>query len=110
MNAAAALLVASVGTYALRHFSVRALANRQLAPAVGITLRHAALAVMAALVMSALPPTGEVGLPSSSAMVGLVAAAVIARRLGNVTAAIAVGITMYAGSNAIADGLAPLVS
>lgn len=106
MNAAAALLTASLGTYALRHFSVRALANRQLPPAIGFALRHAALAVMAALVMSSLQPAEEVGLPSVSALVGLGAAGIIARRSKNVTAAIAIGITTYAATVAITDALA----
>lgn len=106
MNAAAALLTASLGTYAFRHFSVRTLANRQLPPAIGAILRHAALAVMAALVMSSLHPTGEVGLPSASAIVGLAAAGFVARRSENITAAIAIGITTYAAATAIADALA----
>lgn len=106
MNAAAALLTASLGTYALRHVSVRALANRELPPAIAITLRHAALAVMAALVMSSIPPTGEVGLPPASAIVALLAAGIIARRSENVTAAIAIGITVYAATIELTNALA----
>ena len=74
MNAAAALLTASVGTYALRHVSVRALADRRLPPIVGTILRHGALAVMAALVMSSLPPEAGHGAPSASTVGGLAAA------------------------------------
>lgn len=108
MNAAAALLIASLGTYALRQFSVRALANRQLPPAVGTTLRHAALAVMAALVMSSIHPTGQGGLPAASALVGLAAAGIIARRSENVAAAIAIGIATYVTAAEITGALAPL--
>ena len=101
MNALAAFLLASVGTYALRHVSARALANRQLPPVIGVVLRHAALAVMAALVISSLPRTGELGAHSASAIAGLAAAGIVARRTESVTTAIAIGITMYAATTAI---------
>ena len=52
MSSAVALLVAAAGTFALRYGSVRALAHRQIPPAVEDTLRHAALAVIAALVVA----------------------------------------------------------
>jgi branched-subunit amino acid transport protein len=96
MNAAAALCAATVGTFALRQLSVRALANRELPPVVGHALRHAALAVMAALVMSSLPTTERLDLPTAAAIAGTGAACVIARRTRNLAAAIAIGLVVYA--------------
>ena len=101
MNAVAALLTASFGTFALRYASVRALANRELPPAVGVTLRRSALAVMAALVMSSLSPTGPFGLPSVAASAGLAATGIVARRSTNITAAIAIGIVTYASATTL---------
>ena len=96
MNAAAALLTATVGTFALRQLSVRALANRELPVPVGQALRHAALAVMAVLVMSSLPITERLGTPTAAAIAGTAAVCVIARRSRNVAAAIGIGIITYA--------------
>ena len=101
MNAAAALLAASLGTFALRQISVRVLAHRQLPPAIGITLRHAALGVMAALVGSSSPSVGRLGVPSLAAAAGMAATAIVARRTRNIAAAIAIGITTYAVAIAI---------
>jgi branched-subunit amino acid transport protein len=104
MNAAAALLAASLGTFALRQISVRVLAHRQLPPAVWVALRHAALAVMAALVVSASPPTGRPGMPSLAAAAGMAATAIVARRTKRIAASIAIGIVTYAAARAIDTG------
>lgn len=101
MNATAALLVAALGTFALRQVSVRALAHRPLPPALGITLRHAALAVMAALIVSSSPSTGRLGVPSLAAAAGLGATAVVARRTRSITPALAIGIATYAACQLI---------
>jgi branched-subunit amino acid transport protein len=96
VNAAAALLTATVATFALRQVSVRLLADRELPVVVGHALRHGALAVMAALVMSSLPTTGRFGAPTAAAIAGTAAACVVARRTRNLAAAVAVGVAAYA--------------
>ena len=101
MSAAVALLIAAAGTFALRYGSVRALAQRRIPPAVEGALRHAALAVIAALVVASLPSSGRMGLPSAGAVVALMAAAVVARRTRNITAAIAVAMVFYATAAAL---------
>jgi branched-subunit amino acid transport protein len=101
MNAAAALVVAALGTFALRQISVRVLAHRRLPPAFGITLRYAALGVMAALVVSSSPSTGPLGVPSPAAAAGLAATAIVARRTRNLAAALAIGIVTFAGATEI---------
>ena len=100
MNAAAALLVAALGTFALRQISVRLLAHRELPPAVGVILRHAALGVMAALVVSSSPSAGPLGVPSPAAVAGVAATAIVARRARKLAAAIAIGIITFAGASA----------
>jgi branched-subunit amino acid transport protein len=104
MNAVAALLVASLSTFALRYGSVRVLADRRLPPAVEVTLRHAALAIMAALVMSSLPRTGRLGLPAAAALAAVAGAGAVARRSRNITAAIAIGVAIYAAATAFGLG------
>lgn len=101
MNALAAFLLASLGTYALRHVSARALANRQLPPVIGVVLRRAALAVMAALVISSLPQAQELGAHSASAIAGLAAAAIVARRTESVSTSLAIGIAVHVATTAI---------
>ena len=101
MSSAVALLVAAAGTFALRYGSVRALAHRRIPPAVEDTLRHAALAVIAALVVASLPSSGGAGLPPVGAVVALVAATVVARRTRNITVAITVAVVVYAAAVAL---------
>jgi branched-subunit amino acid transport protein len=101
MNAAAALLAASLGTFAIRQVSVRVLAHRALSPAIGIALRHAALGVMAALVVSSSPSAGRLGVPSPAAVAGIAASAVVARSTRNIAASTAMGILTFAGATAI---------
>ena len=105
MNAAAALLVASLGTFALRQISVRVLAHREVRPVIGVTLRHAALAVMAALVVSSSPSAGRLGVPSLAAAAGMAATAIVARRTRNLAAALAVGIVVFAAARTLDVGL-----
>jgi branched-subunit amino acid transport protein len=96
MNAAAALVAASLGTFALRQASVRALAHRELPPSIATVLRYAALAVMASLVMSSTPSTALFGLPTPAAIVALTVAGIVARRTRSIAAAIATGVATYA--------------
>jgi branched-subunit amino acid transport protein len=95
MNATAALLAATVGTFALRQISVRALADRELPVVVRQALRHAALAIMAVLVMSNLPTTQRLGSSTAAAVASLAAVCVVARRTRHLAVAIAVGIVAY---------------
>jgi branched-subunit amino acid transport protein len=82
--------------FVLRQASVRALAHRELPPSIGTILRHAALAVMASLVVSATPSTGPVELPTSAAIAALAVVGLVARRTRSIAAAIATGVATYA--------------
>lgn len=84
MTAYVALLLASVGTYAVRVGSVVLAGRRPLSTRTHEALRHAALAMLVALAVAGVP-RGDGG-PAVRPEVGvaLVAAAVIARRTGNV--------------------------
>lgn len=80
MNAAAALTIAAGGTYLLRHASVRAFASRTMPERVVSALRHAALAIIAAIAVAELPGKGGFGGLTTANVLALGIAVVVARR------------------------------
>jgi len=102
MTSFAALLVAALGTYALRSGSVPAFTTRTLQDRNAVLLRHAALAIMASLTIASLPgPAGnpQVTLASSTA---LAVAVLVARRVSDTTAIIGLAVAAYTLVNLIA--------
>ena len=94
MTAVAALSIAAAGTYLLRHASVRAFASRPM-PDRGVSaLRHAALAIIAAIAVAGLP--GRTGFSSLTipSVLALTTAVVVARR-HNTTITILATVTAY---------------
>lgn len=104
MNAAAALVIATLGTFALRALSVRAFATRDLDDRFALALRSAALAIIAALAVRSLPKgAGTSGLPHA-ALAGIVVAVVAGRRLRSLALVILLAVATYSGAVAIGLG------
>ena len=96
-----ALLVAVTGTYLLRYGSVRALSGRTLGANVVEALRHASLAMMAALAVASLPTDGGFVLADGATLTGLGVGVVAARRIGDVSIVIVLSVCGYAAVRAI---------
>jgi branched-subunit amino acid transport protein len=95
VTAIVALGLASIATYAIRVGSVGAFQLRQLPPTAGLVLRHAALGIMASLVITTLPAPASSGGIGAAGAAGLVASIAAARRTGNLTLIMLVGVVAY---------------
>ena len=94
MTAVAALSLAAAGTYLLRHASVRAFASRTI-PDRGVSaLRHAALAIIAAIAVAGLPGRTGFGSLTIANVLALTTAVVVARR-HNIPITILATVTAY---------------
>jgi branched-subunit amino acid transport protein len=80
MTAVAALTIAAAGTYLLRHASVRAFASRTMPKRLISALRHAALAIIAAIAVAGLPGKSGVWGLTTANVFALTIAVVVARR------------------------------
>jgi branched-subunit amino acid transport protein len=80
MTAVAALTIAAAGTYLLRHASVRAFASRTMPKRLISALRHAALAIIAAIAVAGLPGNSGFGGLTTASALALTIAVVVARR------------------------------
>jgi branched-subunit amino acid transport protein len=101
VTAAVALGLASVATYAIRVGSVRAFDRRHLPPIAGRVLRHAALGIMASLVITTLPASSAAGGIGAASAAGLAASTVTARRTNNMTLIMLAGIAAYSLTGAL---------
>jgi branched-subunit amino acid transport protein len=97
----AALVLAGIGTFALRFGSVRSFEERTMRPVVTRMLRHAALAILASLAITNLPHATAADGPTAASIIGLAVTVVAARRLSNLTAIMAIGIGAYAATAAL---------
>jgi branched-subunit amino acid transport protein len=104
VKAAAALMIATVGTFALRALSVRAFAARDLDPRFGLALRDAALAIIAALVVRSLPHDADTSALQIPALAGIAVAVVAGRRQGNLAVVILLAVATYTGAVAVGLG------
>ena len=103
--AVAGLLVATAGTYLTRYASVRSFSNRSLDARVAAVLRHAALGIMASLVIASLPAGDGAPLTDVAALAGLGVGIVASRRLTNVSVVVALGVAGYALARAVGAAL-----
>lgn len=101
MIALAAVLLATAGTFAMRAGSVRAFESRDLPPTATRMLRHAAVAIMASLVITNLPATSAPGGVGAASATGLVAALLVARRTPSPTVVMVVAVAVYALTDAL---------
>lgn len=103
MAALGALLLAASGTFLLRSASVRLLSGRALDDRVAVALRHASLAMMAALAIASIPAGDRFVLADGAALAGLGAGAgvVASRRVGEVWVVIAVAVSAYAAGRSV---------
>lgn len=99
--AVAGLLLATGGTYLLRYASVRSFSSRTLDARVAAVLRHAALGIMASLVIASLPADHGPPLTDVASLTGLTVGLVASRRLTNVSAVVALGVAGYATVRAL---------
>lgn len=98
MTAVAALSLAAAGTYLLRHASVRAFASRTMPDRVVAALRHAALAIIAAIGLAGLPGRTGFGRLTIANVLAVIVAVVVARR-HNTTITILGTVTAYTVAN-----------
>jgi branched-subunit amino acid transport protein len=101
VTAIVALGLASIATYAIRVGSVGAFQLRQLPPTAGLILRHAALGIMASLVITTLPSSSALGGIGAASAAGLLASTGAARRTGNLTLIMLVGVAAFSITRAV---------
>jgi branched-subunit amino acid transport protein len=90
-----AVALAGVGTYLLRAGSVRLFGARAVPRRVDQVLRHAAVGVMATLIVTGLAQRPSIGAITAPQAAGLLCAVVAARRTNNTTVVMAAGLTAY---------------
>jgi hypothetical protein len=101
MNAVAALLAASGGTFALRYASTRFFAARALEARLVDVLRHASLAIMASLVIASLPADHDFALANPAIAVGVAVGVLASRRVANVSLVLLLTVSGYAAVHAL---------
>jgi branched-subunit amino acid transport protein len=95
MSPVLALALAGASTYVLRAGSVRMFNSTEVPLRVDRALRHAAVGVMATLIVTSLASRPSIGALTAPEVAGLLVAVVAARRTTNTTVVMAAGLTAY---------------